>query len=161
MLDMRLGKELKPSCRCGLTGRYSNLKSTPWCCVAWRLAAWAQMPGYHNKKVDHNRSTLEAVRTGLEPATPCVTGMYSNQLNYRTNISKIRKCFLKSVAKIVQVFYTANLFFILLSIFSVLSLPIRILISICEHCLTAINFKTRQICRVLKFELPQYAKRAY
>ena len=22
-----------------------------------------------------------AVRTGLEPATPCVTGMYSNQLN--------------------------------------------------------------------------------
>ena len=27
-----------------------------------------------------------AVRTGLEPATPCVTGMYSNQLNYRTII---------------------------------------------------------------------------
>ena len=26
-----------------------------------------------------------AVRTGLEPATPCVTGMYSNQLNYQTN----------------------------------------------------------------------------
>nr|CDL66771.1 unnamed protein product [uncultured bacterium] len=25
-----------------------------------------------------------AVRTGLEPATPCVTGMYSNQLNYHT-----------------------------------------------------------------------------
>ena len=24
---------------------------------------------------------LEAVRTGLEPVTPCVTGMYSNQLN--------------------------------------------------------------------------------
>ena len=23
-----------------------------------------------------------AVRTGLEPVTPCVTGMYSNQLNY-------------------------------------------------------------------------------
>ena len=29
---------------------------------------------------------LKAVRTGLEPATPCVTGMYSNQLNYRTII---------------------------------------------------------------------------
>ena len=29
-----------------------------------------------------------AVRTGLEPATPCVTGTYSNQLNYRTNIFK-------------------------------------------------------------------------
>ncbi len=28
-----------------------------------------------------------AVRTGLEPATPCVTGRYSNQLNYRTNLS--------------------------------------------------------------------------
>ena len=27
---------------------------------------------------------LFAVRTGLEPATPCVTGMYSNQLNYHT-----------------------------------------------------------------------------
>jgi hypothetical protein len=28
-----------------------------------------------------------AVRTGLEPATPCVTGRYSNQLNYRTKNS--------------------------------------------------------------------------
>ena len=27
---------------------------------------------------------LLAVRTGLEPATPGVTGRYSNQLNYRT-----------------------------------------------------------------------------
>jgi hypothetical protein len=26
------------------------------------------------------------VRTGLEPATHGVTGRYSNQLNYRTNI---------------------------------------------------------------------------
>lgn len=25
-----------------------------------------------------------AVWTGLEPATPCVTGTYSNQLNYQT-----------------------------------------------------------------------------
>ncbi len=29
-----------------------------------------------------------AVRTGLEPATPGVTGPYSNQLNYRTSIFK-------------------------------------------------------------------------
>ena len=29
---------------------------------------------------------LPAVWTGLEPATPCVTGMYSNQLNYQTSI---------------------------------------------------------------------------
>ena len=27
---------------------------------------------------------LKAVRTGLEPATSCVTGRHSNQLNYRT-----------------------------------------------------------------------------
>ncbi len=27
-----------------------------------------------------------AERTGLEPATPCVTGRYSNQLNYRSGI---------------------------------------------------------------------------
>ena len=40
----------------------------------------------HKKKpanLTTNRLFL-AVRTGLEPATPCVTGMYSNQLNYRT-----------------------------------------------------------------------------
>ena len=30
-----------------------------------------------------------AVRTGLEPATSCVTGRHSNQLNYRTNIKDI------------------------------------------------------------------------
>jgi hypothetical protein len=38
------------------------------------------------KKVpEYQRLKLKlAVRTGLEPATPCVTGMYSNQLNYRT-----------------------------------------------------------------------------
>ena len=28
-----------------------------------------------------------AVRTGLEPATPGVTGRYSNQLNYRTIVT--------------------------------------------------------------------------
>ena len=32
----------------------------------------------------NQRLLFLAVRTGLEPATPCVTGMYSNQLNYRT-----------------------------------------------------------------------------
>ena len=29
-----------------------------------------------------------AERTGLEPATPCVTGTYSNQLNYRSDEPK-------------------------------------------------------------------------
>ena len=33
-----------------------------------------------------NSKAFFAVRTGLEPATPGVTGRYSNQLNYRTNI---------------------------------------------------------------------------
>ncbi|CDH44386.1 hypothetical protein BN874_1620045 [Candidatus Contendobacter odensis Run_B_J11] len=37
-----------------------------------------------------------AERTGLEPATPGVTGRYSNQLNYRSgiqrNIDKARLC---------------------------------------------------------------------
>ena len=27
--------------------------------------------------------------TGLEPATPCVTGTYSNQLNYHSGCSKL------------------------------------------------------------------------
>ena len=27
-----------------------------------------------------------AERTGLEPATPCVTGRYSNRLNYRSTL---------------------------------------------------------------------------
>ena len=31
-----------------------------------------------------NFSKASAVWTGLEPATPCVTGRYSNQLNYHT-----------------------------------------------------------------------------
>ena len=39
-----------------------------------------------HKKKSNNFSfvTLFAVWTGLEPATPCVTGRYSNQLNYHT-----------------------------------------------------------------------------
>ncbi len=30
-----------------------------------------------------------AERTGFEPATPCVTGRYSNQLNYRSEVLRI------------------------------------------------------------------------
>ena len=33
-----------------------------------------------------------AVWTGLEPATPCVTGRYSNQLNYQTKKDKNLLC---------------------------------------------------------------------
>ena len=34
-----------------------------------------------------------AVWTGLEPATPCVTGRYSNQLNYHTVLGLAYKRF--------------------------------------------------------------------
>ena len=40
-----------------------------------------------------------AVRTGLEPATPCVTGRYSNQLNYRT---KTRSVLRPSLSRAVE-----------------------------------------------------------
>ena len=45
------------------------------------------IPAY-TKKVLKLLNFRMAVRTGLEPATPGVTGPYSNQLNYRTNIFK-------------------------------------------------------------------------
>ena len=60
-----------------------------------------------------------AVRTGLEPATPGVTGPYSNQLNYRTSMSiflvstgvlKLFDCGCKDT----QNFFTSKLFFIFL-----------------------------------------------
>ena len=43
-----------------------------------------------------------AVRTGLEPATSCVTGRHSNQLNYRTSVTCPKKqswCSFKQVRK--------------------------------------------------------------
>ena len=43
---------------------------------------------------------VEAVWTGLEPATPCVTGMYSNRLNYQTNPVENVVCFSNTGAKI-------------------------------------------------------------
>ena len=61
------------------------------------------------------KTFLLAVRTGLEPATPCVTGMYSNQLNYRT-ILFVTAIPLNCDAKIGDVFESCNtssqLFFI-------------------------------------------------
>ena len=41
-----------------------------------------------------------AERTGLEPATPCVTGRYSNQLNYQTNSRFIYYCCYNSATKV-------------------------------------------------------------
>ena len=54
-----------------------------------------------------------AVRTGLEPATPCVTGMYSNQLNYRTIDSRLQRyCYLLILQNFCAVF--CEIFFIVL-----------------------------------------------
>src|SRR5699024_12424695 len=36
-------------------------------------------------------SPMKAVRTGLEPATSCVTGRHANQLNYRTLYGLVNK----------------------------------------------------------------------
>ena len=48
----------------------------------------------HKKRMSNEDKSLtithsplsSAVWTGLEPATPCVTGRYSNRLNYHTKI---------------------------------------------------------------------------
>ena len=49
---------------------------------------------------------LSAVWTGLEPATPCVTGRYSNQLNYHT----VCKSFPDSECKGKHIFQIAKYF---------------------------------------------------
>ena len=55
------------------------------------------------------RTDLEAVWTGLEPATPCVTGRYSNQLNYHTNF--LRTHFLsESECKGIWFFWNLQMF---------------------------------------------------
>ena len=58
-------------------------------------------------------SLLLAVRTRLELATPCVTGMYSNQLNYRTILSSsIFTSPLKSLCKDTTFFETTKTFWV-------------------------------------------------
>ncbi len=50
-----------------------------------------------------------AVRTGLEPATPGVTGRYSNQLNYRTIVQTL--CvFVERGCKGTQNFHVSKFF---------------------------------------------------
>lgn len=51
-----------------------------------------------------------AVRTGLEPATPGVTGRYSNQLNYRTICSDFMR-FVERGCKGTHFFQTCKFFF--------------------------------------------------
>jgi hypothetical protein len=50
---------------------------------------------------------LLAVWTGLEPATPCVTGMYSNQLNYQTVAPKAAAK-IKSFFELMTYLYKKN-----------------------------------------------------
>ena len=47
-------------------------------------SACARVVAEPEKKVLDNRMLAE--RTGFEPATPGVTGRYSNQLNYRSEL---------------------------------------------------------------------------
>src|SRR6478609_1611333 len=47
--------------------------------TSFRYRIWAKKPRFSRAFPNI------AVWTGLEPATPCVTGMYSNQLNYQTS----------------------------------------------------------------------------
>ena len=50
------------------------------------------------------------MRTGLEPATPCVTGMYSNQLNYRTFLGSVTGISTELWCKDSYLFFSCNSF---------------------------------------------------
>ena len=68
-----------------------------------------------------------AVRTGLEPATPGVTGRYSNQLNYRTNCSDL--CvFLERGCKGTQKIGTSKFFAYFFAVFLSFDLNFPLLI---------------------------------
>ena len=58
-----------------------------------------------------------AVRTGLEPATPGVTGRYSNQLNYRTICSDFYTFLSNADAKVRIFLKPANFSFIFFALF--------------------------------------------
>ena len=74
-----------------MTGRYSNqLKKS-----------------ISPKKQPCKKSCSFAVITGLEPATPCVTGRYSNQLNYHTVFAMLVPCGI-AIAKIALFCYIQN-----------------------------------------------------
>jgi hypothetical protein len=65
--------------------------------------------------------TLLAEWTGLEPATPCVTGTYSNQLNYHSGCSKLPLNGLQIYAAffITQTVFSKSYLALLLSLFLV------------------------------------------
>ncbi len=39
----------------------------------------------HSPSARHNKSVFQTTSTGIEPATLCVTGRHSNQLNYEAD----------------------------------------------------------------------------
>ena len=55
-------------------------------CLFWCATLWPNVQIAHSKKAlpIGKAFYLVAERTGLEPATPGVTGRYSNRLNYRS-----------------------------------------------------------------------------
>lgn len=57
-----------------------------------------------------NRLSSLAVRTGLEPATPCVTGTYSNQLNYRTDYIVKERLHVLGSANLVNISFIQKIF---------------------------------------------------
>ena len=61
------------------------------------------------KKLPFGSFVLMAGATRLELATPCVTGMYSNQLNYRTNLL-CHTSFSKASAKVLLFFDMTKFF---------------------------------------------------
>ena len=68
---------------------------------------------WQNKRQKYSEELSLAVRTGLEPATPGVTGRYSNQLNYRTNCSDFS--FFQRECKDIAFYDTYNILLITFS----------------------------------------------
>ncbi len=87
----------------GVTGRYSNRLNyrcvSLWTCVLTRLIESFEAFNLEPGKPDPENM---AQRTGLEPATPGVTGRYSNRLNYRcasVEAFQLPSCFRKTLKK--------------------------------------------------------------
>ncbi len=91
---------------CGSSVRVPHVRIGYWS-LRLGLPRWGRLEGGKKKKPQIFLRLLGAVRTGLEPATPGVTGRYSNQLNYRT----ILVLFPFGIANIGGFFVTANFFF--------------------------------------------------
>ncbi len=86
-----------------VTGRFL-LKTIPFFGSKLRVVPMLYLKSKNPRKLFTCKGLrfIKAVRTGLEPATPCVTGMYSNQLNYRTvsqQYINVRDSFFKGLQK--------------------------------------------------------------